>query len=455
MSMGDALADYSIALNNREIATLFYASAICVSMLTFWKPSRYLIWNLIKAFLAPKLSLLWLTMSLYLAASIFLLSLADLWKTEDLKSTLLWWLSVGFATVFDANRLAKGSIRFRELARDTFAAAAIVLFVVELVSFRLWVEILLFPLIALLTALIAVGEQRLDEPGMERTVRFLRIIQAAAGFTIIICSLYVIFENVDQFWSIDTLREFGLPFLLWLLFVPYMLTVAALVAYEREFAYMGLRPTQASVSRSAKWQAILAFGWDIASVKRLTRDMRNRDISDRKGVSEAIKEIKRLKRLERNPPLVSPSEGWSPYKANGYLQEFGILTGDYHRTLHGWTAESSRVKLSDDVLADEVSYRLCGNDRAVTQIHLELRGYNRSDNTGSGTAFDELSLAALRKVVQHGEVSDIHKTALIAPSQALKVGAIAIEIKNHRWGDDKSGGYSKRLIVTHEMHKTD
>lgn len=453
--MRSALADFLPDLSNREIVTLFYLGVLSICLLLFWKPSRQLAANVIRAFLAPKLGVLWLSMTLYLVASIFILSVVDLWKTADLKSTLLWWLSVGFATVFDAQRLANGTTRLRDLARDTFAITLVVLFIVELVSFRLWVEVLLLPLLAVLTALIAVGEQQLDKPGMDRTVRFLRIIQAAIGFTILICSLYVIVENVDQFWSIDTLREFGLPLLLWLLFIPFMLTIAALIAYEREFVYLGLRPAQATVARNAKWQAIRAFGWDIDSVKRLTRDMRNRDITDPNGVSEAIKEIKRLKRIQRNPPLILPTEGLSPYKANSYLEQYGIITGDYHRTSHGWIAEKSRIKLEDNVLADEVSYRLYGNDRAVTQMHLELRGHNRNDNSQAGAAFDERSLAILNEVVERGKVSEIYKMAKCSPSQAVKSDAFAIEIKHHSWGDDKSGGYSKRLTVTHEMHKTD
>ncbi|MBX9466702.1 MAG: hypothetical protein KL839_01975 [Rhizobium sp.] len=447
------ISQFGFELNNREIATLLYILG-ALSAAFCWKATRDSFLDFMIAFFGRKPIILWLSMSLYLLVCISILTYLNLWQPANLKATFVWWLTVGFTTVFDANRLSKGSITVRELARDTFALSAVIPFITELVSFPLWIELLLIPLFVALALLIAAGQPRTAKPDMRRAVKLLSMIQASAGSVILIVSVTLIFRSLEQFWSFNTLREFALPLLLWLMFLPFMLSLAALFSYENEFTRLALRPDQSAITRYAKWQAFLAFGWSVELVRRLTRDMRNRGIADREGVKSAITEIKRLKKLERQPPSVLPSEGWSPYKADSCLQQYGIVTGDYHRTSHGWTAESSRISLSDNVLADEITYRIYGNDRAVTQLQFELRGHNRNNNAEAGAAFDERALAILNQVVQDGDVSEIYRTAEFVPSQAVKSGAIAIEIKHHRWGDGESGGYSKRLIVTHEMHKT-
>lgn len=59
----------------------------------------------------------------------------------------------------------------------------------------------------------------------------------------------------------------------------------------------------------ARWRALFAFGWNIDGVKRLARDICGRDIADKQGVKEAIREIRRLIKIEKNPPTVMRAEG--------------------------------------------------------------------------------------------------------------------------------------------------
>lgn len=68
-----------------------------------------------------------------------------------------------------------------------------------------------------------------------------------------------------------------------------------------------------------------------------------------------ISTIKRLKRVEANPPDVDPADGWSPYRAGRFLESYGLETRDYHRSFDDWWSEAPSVKLTDRAFADRVS----------------------------------------------------------------------------------------------------
>jgi hypothetical protein len=163
----------------------------------------------------------------------------------------------------------------------------------------------MLPALVFLTLLIAVGEHQTEKPGIPQVLNLLRGLQTIAGLIILGFSYWLVAGRVTEFWSLNTLREFGLPLLLWLMFVPFIFLLAVYMTYEEAFIHLQARPKQASIVRYARWQALLAFGWNIDGVKRLVRDMRGRDIADKQGVKDAIWEIKRLLKIEKNPPIVT------------------------------------------------------------------------------------------------------------------------------------------------------
>lgn len=403
----------------------------------------------------PKLALLWLLMSLYVAACVWLLAWLNLWDWPNLKSTLFWWLTVGFTSVFEAQQLKDKPHALRKLVRDAFTLSAVVLFIAELVSFPLWVELLMLPSLVFLTLLIAVGEHQTDKPGVPRVLELLHGLQMLAGLTILGFSYWLVAANITEFWSLNTLREFGLPLLLWLMFIPFIFLLAVFMIYEEAFIYLQMRPKQAPIARYARWRALFAFGWNIDGVKRLARDICGRDITDKQSVKEAIGEIKRLFKIEKNPPSVMLVEGWSPYAARLFLEEYGLITDDYHRTQWEWLADAPSVKLNDKVLADRISYYLTGNERAVTRLRLALDGSNQNDTKEARRAFDERALTLLAKAFDVDRATTIYAHAQTSEPEALVVDGIRVSLDRSDWGEARLGGYLRNLTIQHPEHQGD
>ncbi|CUX55765.1 putative inner membrane protein [Agrobacterium tumefaciens str. CFBP 5621] len=438
------LTTFGFDLNNREVATLVYFGFF-LAFVVFWKKGRPLALDVIRAFFSPKLALIWVLMSLYVAGCVWLLAWLDLWDWPNLKSTLLWWLTVGFASVFEAQQLKDKPHVLGKMVRDAFTFSTVLLFVAELVSFPLWVELLMLPALVFLTLLIAVGAHQTD--------KLLRGLQAVAGLIILFFSYWLVAGRLTEFWSLNTLREFGLPLLLWLAFVPFIFLLAMYMAYEETFTRLQMRPKQAPIVRYARWRALSAFGWNINALKRLTRDIRERDIANKQDVNDAIREIKRLVKIEKNPPIVMRAEGWSPHAARLFLEKYGLVTEDYHRTQWYWFAHIPSVKLNDKVLGDRISYYLTGNEHAVTRIRLALDSSNRNDPNEARRAFDERALALLAKTFDPEKATTIYARAQASEPETLVIDGICVLLDQSDWGDSNLGGYVRNLTIQHPKHQ--
>jgi len=452
--MSFTLASFGLDLSNREIAAIVYLGLLLAAVLP-WKKGRPLAFNVVRAFFMPKLALIWLLMSFYVAACVWLLAWLNLWDWPNLKSTLLWWLTVGFTSIFEAQRLKDKPHVLRKLVRDAFTISAVILFIAELVSFPLWVELLMLPALVLLTLLTAVGEHQTDKPGVPRVLSLLRGLQILAGLTILGFSYRLVAASVSEFWSLNTLREFGLPLLLWLMFIPFIFLLAVYMTYEEAFIHLQVRPKQAPIVRYTRWRALFAFGWNIDGVKRLARDTRGRDIADKQGIKEAIREIRRLIKIEKNPPTVMRAEGWSPYAARLFLEEHGLVTNDYHRTQYEWLADIPSVKLNDKVLSDRISYYLTGNERAVTRLRLALDGSNQNDTREAQRAFDERALTMLTKAFDAERATTIYTRAHASEPETWIVDGIRVSLDRSDWGDAHLGGYVRSLTIQHPKHQGD
>lgn len=443
------LTSFGFDLNNREIATLFYLVVIVV-VVFLWEQGRSLALNVVRAFFAPKLVTIWLLMTFYVGACVWLLVQLNIWEWMNLKSTLVWWLTVGCMGTFKAQQLKDNSQAFRKLLRETFTFTAVILFVTELVSLSIFSELLIIPVLIFLNGLIVFSGYKTDQPDVIKLSKVLQSFQVLVGLFLISYSYWQVISNIGEHWSINTLREFVLPFLLWIMFIPFIYLLAFYMTYEEVFVRLQIRPEQAPIVGYARWRALFSFGLSIDGVKRLARALGEHNVTDKVGVKETIREIKRLLKNEKNSPTVTFDEGWSPYEARLFLEKYGLVTDDYRRMQWGWFAQSALVKLNDKVPANRASYTILGNSKAVTQLSFSLDASKLHEIDEVRSIFDEISLTLITKAFSLEEARIIYGSS--SRSELLVFNDIKISQERSDWGDIQYGGFELRLTIEHPTH---
>lgn len=441
-------ADFGFDLNNREIAALIWLAAITSGVL-LWKQMRPSALGVVRAFFVWPLQRVFLAMTAYTVIMVTGLARLNLWEWTNLKTTLLWWLTVGFASVFESQRIASERGGFRKLLTDAVNWTAAITFIAEFGSFPLPVEIVLPVPLTFVALMLAMAPH---QPGASILIKPLTWIMTAAGLTYFAWSAHKIIAAPSEFLDWNTLREFGDPILLSVSFIPFLFGLSIRMTHETIFTSLKVMWTRQDLAAYAQRRALWSFGMDLDGMKRLARDLKMNDIEDRRGVNDAIRQIKRLKRREKNPLPTAPDKGWSPYEAVRFLEKEGVIAGDWHPSFGEWRAEATVVKLAEGSLSDNVSFYLSGSEFAATRLSLFLHADNRNDAAASDARFYTMVRALLCHAATPESAEAIFTRLRDQTDVVIREDGWRFSMKRDDWGTAKFGGYSRRFAVSHKAH---
>jgi hypothetical protein len=107
----------------------------------------------------------------------------------------------------------------KKIIIEIIGLAMIVSFISNLYSFSLWIELLLIPIIALFAGTAALSQYK---PKYNSAGIFSNRVITTIGLVIFCVSLYKTIAHFGDLATADTLREFALPILLSLMFIPFV-----------------------------------------------------------------------------------------------------------------------------------------------------------------------------------------------------------------------------------------
>jgi hypothetical protein len=431
---------------NREIATYFWLSTfIVISMIR--RDVRKAAWNVLKLFFAPKLLRLWASIAAYVVGSVWLFSQCKLWQWDNLKTTVLWAVSFVFIAVLDIMKISTEEDErkfFTKILRDTLALSAVLTFLVELQSFSLTTEMIAVPLLALLGLLQAVAQHDAKTAQVDR---LLKVILSIAGLWYIGYSLY---ESVLQFRQTATaanLREFGIPILLTITFVPFLYGLLILVTYEGVFIRLTWQIKDQQLRSRAKLEALVWFGPRLNLLRRWASNVGSVQPDDigklRRSFNDAIQTV----RDEKSPPYIKPSEGWSPHLARYFLRQHGLEARPYHRDFEDeWSASSPMLSIWENRgIANNMAYYLTGTERVAKSLKLRLY-INRPEEQAVA---DEQFLRAGNTLLEMA-LGETDATTLIGSLATLNpfgtaINGTQVSLSGEDWSVGIAGSFERTL----------
>ena len=442
---GFDLSAFGFDLNSRECATLLWLAVLLVWVVSRREIREHLI-SLIQIVVGGKLLTLFAVMSLYVAGMVGALWAAGAWAATNLKTTLVWWITVGFSAVSKALEIPKDPKAVGRMAAEAIAWTEVIVFVSEVHTLPLWGELLLLPALTLLAMLLVVAKGRVEHAII---VGPLTKLQVWAGLGIIGFSVLGILRGPADFLTWNNLREFLDPIILSLAFIPFLLVLAIVMTVESETTSLKLRKLDPGLVTYARRRSLLAFGLDFDGVRRLTRDIKLRDISDRAGVDAAIAEIKAVRRNARRPPPIDPTRGWSPFLAAAALNGEGLRPGDYHRAFGAWSAQAESLKIGEGFNRPSVSYSVSGDAEVVTRLRLQLTVNYLVPSDDLDAAWCQLAQALVGWALGPAAVDLATPSLLTQHKQMIIIDGAVVSLDWMSWGQGKQGGFDRILAINH------
>lgn len=214
--------------NNREIATAIWLLIIFILML-FKRDIRKSLFNVLKAFFKIKILTSIILMIAYTAGIVFLLNMANLWNTSLLKDTVVWFCFTGIVMSFDLVTSKKDQNLFRKIIIDNIKIVIIIEFIVNTYTFSLGGELVFIPVLTLIVIMEVVAK---TDDKYSSVAKLMNGLQIIIGIIILIYAMSNVVSDYKNFGSLDTLRNFLLAPLLFILFFPFIYFILLFANYE-------------------------------------------------------------------------------------------------------------------------------------------------------------------------------------------------------------------------------
>ena len=287
--MTNMAVDFFKELNNRELAIAIWLVIGLIWSLTNANIRKSL-FQVVKAFFAWKLTLLYMMMLIYISSIVMAMSAIGVWKQNNLPLTILWAVFVAFVMLFNFQKASKPNY-FRSSLKDNLKALVILEFIVNLYVFPLWVEILFVPFMVIIGGALAIAETK-PEYGIVK--KLFNFIMTLIGLIFIIYAGYMIVADVRQFATFDNFEKFYLPIVLSITFIPFVYLFALYSGYEIFFIRLDFFVEDKSVLKYAKRKIVWAFNLNLWKLNKWAKYVSSSwRFKDKQEVDVAIQTFKK------------------------------------------------------------------------------------------------------------------------------------------------------------------
>jgi hypothetical protein len=166
----------------------------------------------------------------YLSLVVGFLTTISFWHIEMLKATIYWFVLSGLVLLGKSVTAPRPLEDWRETLREQASITVVLAFIVSSYTFFLYVEIVLVPVVAFISMLVAYSE--FHHKGELVGNSFLGV-QAFIGLVMLFLASMSAHRGYSNFASIATAKEFFLLVVLATMTIPYLYFVALYSVHDR------------------------------------------------------------------------------------------------------------------------------------------------------------------------------------------------------------------------------
>jgi hypothetical protein len=204
---------------NRELAL-----ALWTLVFAAWALSKSEIrascWELVKTAVAPPLGIVLLLACAYASTAVWAFYELGIWHTTSSKETVFWFFASALVLLFTYDRVAED---YGRTVRRTLALTVLFQFVINLYAFPLAAELVLVPIAAFLTLIIAADGAIPQAAVLKRPAEFLL---GAIGVLVIGFTLAAVLSDPADLISAETVERWAVAPVMTLAFIPLLYGVS-------------------------------------------------------------------------------------------------------------------------------------------------------------------------------------------------------------------------------------
>ncbi len=432
-------------LSNREIATLIWIAIFLIWMLAIPK-FRQPLGGVIEAFCQPAILKVLVLAVVYIIGAIWLLHWRDIWTTDFIYSTLIWAITFALVAMFEAEKLASDKRHMGKIIRDVINVTSVLIFIIELHSLSLIVELIALPVLTLIALMHEMAKRMKEQAAVEK---LFGAILTIVGLSYLSFSLWQTWSGYEEINGLDTLRAFVIPILLSLLFLPFLFGLGVYMAYERTFVSLSFWMDK-ELLKYSKWQAAISCRTNLDYLERWQRAVQRERPETKEATRKLFKDVRAVMKREKSPPEVEPKDGWSPWSAKDFMRPFELETRDYHQGYEEkWFAETNLKPLGTGFPRNNIAYYIEGESSCAKQLKLTLNVNAPADDGEARALFAQAALHLLLTASQSAPTKRIERNIKALKDFEIASGPHTISLKKDDWSSGTRAEYD--LVFKVEM----
>ncbi len=384
-------------------------------------------------------------MFMYVTLTVVILSLVGLWTPYQLKNTIFWTLSVAFVMLFKTEDYKQSPHLLKILISDNFKILVIIQFITSFYTFSLLIEFFILPFSLLLAMLVFISSLKYEFSCIQKTLHY---IIALIGIYLLLDTLFKLISRWDDFIQINTAYDFFIPPLLTLLYIPFIVILTTVFAYERAFILMNRFIVDTSIRNFAKRYSLIRFNLRWKLLDRWLKLLLTINMTSKEEIKDSVNLVFKMRRNEQENRTIEKEYGWSPYEAKSYLLNEGLKTDYYHPDSSGiWWAQSN-FKTIDESNMNTILYSVEGTESIVKNLKLELNVYLSHHYSHSLSKFISYAKKLHKKALNQEMPYNIEKSILKGEDKIYDIDCFRIEFKKIRRNHKDYASYDMVYVLS-------
>ncbi len=393
---------------------------------------------------------MYLLMVFYTMGWVYVFYKLDLWTVDLLKDTIFWILFAGSVTLFKINTVSEDKTYFREAVKENIKFTIILEFVGELYNFSLWIELLLVPLVVLIGGMLAIAE---NQTKYESAKKFLKFLLSIGGIIFLIHIGKELFAHTHDIVTEEHIKELLLKPALSLLFLPFVYVLSLYMQYQTGFVMISFNIKSPELLKYAKYQSWIKFKNDTEGLKRWQKRLHFLDIDSKESIDQSIDSIKERQMIEKEPPIIDPLLGWSPFEAGDFLSEHNLKTGYYeHFFEKEWSSTSQRRNIGDTWNSNAITYTVIGTSDVATSLELILHLFTPKSSDNAKFEFLKSAKMLFKKVFSEEMPSQLEAALNSGKKFKLTINDIDIHVKQALY-HNTTNGFDQIFRIAHKVDR--
>lgn len=256
-------------LDSREQAIAVWVLAFACFALSK-RDIRQALGGVIRAFVAPKLLLLYVSAGVYTAGVVYGAHLLGLWHPSSLKETLYWFVGGALVFVGGATHAVGESAYFKRTIRRAVKLTIVIEFVVGFYVLPFVAELLLVPVIALLVGMSVVSER---DSKLDPARRVVNGALVAVGLAVFAYAAVSAVGDLDGLFTFESAEDLLVAPALTIALVPFLYLVGVLSAYEQVFMRIDFFIEDGHLAQRTRWAIVRACRLSLRRLAWLTGNM--------------------------------------------------------------------------------------------------------------------------------------------------------------------------------------